>query len=156
MGHALDCLGKSIAVVVVSHHHSASPFSMEYARARLPRLKAKLIPLVFGAGFFAWFIYWLSGQRLEGPFAHRERHGYRPPPRLRPYPPSHAHTVWNSRAEQVKEAFLHAYRGYQQHAASCDELLPITNTSVNKWVVVYNNRRLMDEYFLVLMDGVFN
>ncbi|EKM50182.1 glycoside hydrolase family 47 protein [Phanerochaete carnosa HHB-10118-sp] len=104
---------------------------MDCAWVRLPRFRTKLIPLVLGAGIFTWFIYSLSGPPLEGPFAHRNKPGYRPSPRLRPYPPPLAHTVWNSRAEQVKEAFVHAYRGYQQHAASSDELLPITNTSSN-------------------------
>lgn len=106
---------------------------MDYARAWLPRFKAKLIPLVLGAGLFTWLLYALSAPPLEGPYGQRDRHAHRPPPKLRPYPPPHANTIWNARAEQVKEAFLHAYRGYQQYAAPSDELLPITNTAVNNF-----------------------
>lgn len=41
-------------------------------------------------------------------------------------------TNWTDRAERVKESFLHAYHGYEHYAAPMDELLPITNGSVNK------------------------
>lgn len=102
---------------------------MDYTRAWLPKFRVKLIPVVLGTGLFFWFIFSLAAPPAEGP---RVRHGHRPPPKLRPYPPPQSQTVWNSRAEQVRQAFLHAYRGYQRYAASYDELLPITNTAVNK------------------------
>ena len=38
------------------------------------------------------------------------------------------------RAGKVREAFQHAYRGYQQYAAAHDELLPVTNGAANKYV----------------------
>src|SRR6266478_5268401 len=31
--------------------------------------------------------------------------------------------IWENRAEQVKQAFLHAYHGYETYAAPFDELL---------------------------------
>ena len=40
--------------------------------------------------------------------------------------------MWAERAERIKEAFLHAYHGYEQHASPKDELLPLSNGSVNK------------------------
>ena len=40
--------------------------------------------------------------------------------------------VWAIRAEQVKEAFRHAYHGYEQYAFPHDELLPLSNGSVDK------------------------
>ncbi|KAH8116460.1 seven-hairpin glycosidase [Phellopilus nigrolimitatus] len=40
---------------------------------------------------------------------------------------------WPARAEKVKEAFLHAYHGYEEHASPADELLPLTNGSVNNF-----------------------
>ncbi|KAI0955388.1 hypothetical protein AcW1_006986 [Taiwanofungus camphoratus] len=46
--------------------------------------------------------------------------------------------VWNSRAEQVKRAFVHAYHGYEVYAAPHDELLPLSNKSkdnFNGWGV---------------------
>lgn len=130
---------------------------MDYARAWLPRFKAKLIPLVLGAGLFTWVLYALSGPPPEGPYAQRDRHAHRPPPKLRPYPPPHANTLWNARAEQVKEAFLHAYRGYQQYAAPYDELLPVTNTAVNKWVVTDNGVGPASDCLpSVSTDGAFN
>lgn len=39
---------------------------------------------------------------------------------------------WRARAEEVKQAFLHAYQGYELHAAPHDELKPLTNQSVDK------------------------
>ncbi|EKM81658.1 hypothetical protein AGABI1DRAFT_54540 [Agaricus bisporus var. burnettii JB137-S8] len=44
--------------------------------------------------------------------------------------------VWESRAQQVKYAFRHAYGGYREFAAPHDELLPKSNTStdnMNGW-----------------------
>jgi hypothetical protein len=44
------------------------------------------------------------------------------------------HGPWAQRADAVRGAFLHAYRGYLTHAAPHDELRPITNSSVDKCV----------------------
>lgn len=40
--------------------------------------------------------------------------------------------IWAERAVQVKEAFRHAYRGYEEHAFPHDELLPVSNKSIDK------------------------
>lgn len=40
--------------------------------------------------------------------------------------------IWAARASQVKAAFRHAYRGYQEYAAPADELKPLSNTPINK------------------------
>lgn len=42
--------------------------------------------------------------------------------------------IWAERAAQVKEAFRHAYRGYEEHAFPHDELLPVSKKSIDKWV----------------------
>ena len=59
----------------------------------------------------------------------------RPPPGFRP-PPFDGSQVgseeWAARADKVKEAFLHAYHGYEKFASPSDELLPISNGSINK------------------------
>ena len=39
--------------------------------------------------------------------------------------------IWAERAAEVKEAFQHAYRGYEQHAFPHDELLPVSNGSTD-------------------------
>ncbi|KAI0664372.1 seven-hairpin glycosidase [Cubamyces menziesii] len=41
--------------------------------------------------------------------------------------------VWEERAAQVKQAFLHAYRGYLQHANGYDELRPLSLAGVNNF-----------------------
>ncbi|CCM00756.1 uncharacterized protein FIBRA_02796 [Fibroporia radiculosa] len=46
-----------------------------------------------------------------------------------PTPPE----VWQRRTEQVKQAFRHAYAGYERHAMPHDELLPLTNSSKNNF-----------------------
>jgi hypothetical protein len=40
--------------------------------------------------------------------------------------------IWIERAVQVKEAFRHAYHGYEQYAFPHDELLPVSNGSIDK------------------------
>ena len=42
------------------------------------------------------------------------------------------HVNWDARANAVKQAFVHAYRGYETHAFPEDELLPLTNSSETK------------------------
>lgn len=43
-------------------------------------------------------------------------------------------TVWSSRADQVRNAYLHAWNGYQRLAAPADELLPVSGGKVDKWI----------------------
>ncbi|KAF8644216.1 hypothetical protein AX16_008620 [Volvariella volvacea WC 439] len=40
---------------------------------------------------------------------------------------------WNRRREEVKDAYLHAYKGYMEFAFPFDELLPISRGKVNKF-----------------------
>ena len=42
--------------------------------------------------------------------------------------------TWDDRAEKVKEAFLHAYHGYEKYAAPGDELRPLSNTRADELV----------------------
>jgi hypothetical protein len=42
------------------------------------------------------------------------------------------HVDWAARANAVKQAFAHAYHGYETYAFPEDELLPLTNTSETK------------------------
>jgi len=39
---------------------------------------------------------------------------------------------WAARANAVKQAFAHAYHGYETYAFPQDELLPLTNTTEMK------------------------
>ncbi len=64
-----------------------------------------------------------------------------PPPHVRPT------TVWSERADAVKNAFLHAYRGYQEYAGSHDELLPVSDAYVDKYVPP---RLLMAEFAVLI------
>lgn len=41
--------------------------------------------------------------------------------------------VWETRAEEVKKAFLHAYHGYESYAAPFDELMPVSNSKVSNF-----------------------
>ena len=40
--------------------------------------------------------------------------------------PSKSPSIWTKRAQEVREAYLHAYRGYMKYAAGHDELLPVS------------------------------
>jgi hypothetical protein len=43
--------------------------------------------------------------------------------------------VWAERASKVKNAFLHAYHGYERYAAPHDELKPVSNRASYVYVV---------------------
>lgn len=63
------------------------------------------------------------------------------PPKIKiPGSPHHvdaqtASPLWNDRAQQVKNAFVHAYTGYMDHAFPADELLPISAEKTDKYRV---------------------
>jgi len=49
-----------------------------------------------------------------------------------PLSPPVGEEVWAERAQAVKSAFVHAYEPYESMAFPFDELLPISNGSMNK------------------------
>ena len=57
-------------------------------------------------------------------------HPHAPPPKIGPQHGS----VWSNRALQVRDAYLHAYQGYKKYALPHDELLPLSNKFVDKYV----------------------
>ena len=65
---------------------------------------------------------------------------YVPPPRSWPMRPEEEVEFdvpdrgvnWAARADAVKQAFAHAYHGYETYAFPEDELLPLTNSSEMK------------------------
>ena len=115
-----------------------------------PSSRWMLFCLAFASSL--WFLgpYFLHMNDLSRPY----RHGHQPPEnyfpiadergrnplgpgaRLRPPRPIPApigsSTIWSTRAAQVKEAYLHAWNGYQKLAAPFDELLPVSDGKVNK------------------------
>ncbi|KAJ6620664.1 glycoside hydrolase family 47 protein [Mycena sp. CBHHK59/15] len=65
--------------------------------------------------------------------------------------------VWDQRAEQVKRAFIHAYRGYEQYAAPHDELTPISSgfsDPFNGWGVTAADS--LDTMLLMHLDGEYS
>jgi hypothetical protein len=64
---------------------------------------------------------------------------------------------WNIRAEHVKNAFVHSYKGYEQHAWGSDELKPLTNRSRNKCVTRVSLCSFLADYLqLQWMGRVYN
>ncbi|KAH7907888.1 glycoside hydrolase family 47 protein [Hygrophoropsis aurantiaca] len=47
--------------------------------------------------------------------------------------PAETPEIWAARAQLVKEAFLHAYHGYERYAFPRDELLPVSNESIDNF-----------------------
>lgn len=46
--------------------------------------------------------------------------------------PPESPEIWADRAAQVKNAFAHAYHGYERYAFPHDELRPLSNRSIDK------------------------
>ena len=92
-----------------------------------PRMRRTLIVVV--STFAIWIVLSPSSNKdlhVPSKFSPRPPYLLFQPPRLKDY-------LWSPRAESVKQAFLHAYRGYEQYAPfPADELLPLTNESVEK------------------------
>jgi hypothetical protein len=64
--------------------------------------------------------------------AYPSRPGAPPHPQGSVPEPIGSSSIWSTRAAQVKEAYLHAWNGYQKFAAPFDELLPVSDGKVNK------------------------
>ncbi|GBE87562.1 Mannosyl-oligosaccharide 1,2-alpha-mannosidase [Sparassis crispa] len=98
---------------------------------------ARLIPFGVGAGVVLWAIYCFVSW-TDHPW-HPSSHpsGYN-------FNPFRRRTTWLERADAVRGAFLHAYKGYREFAANNDELLPLTDGAVNN----FNGWRL------TLVDGL--
>ncbi|KAF7348598.1 alpha-1,2-Mannosidase [Mycena venus] len=77
--------------------------------------------------------------------------GPRPPPIHLP-----EGDLWASRANEVRKAFAHAYRGYQAHALPYDELLPVSGDRVNNFhgwgVSMYDS---LDTMWLMGLEDMF-
>ena len=79
----------------------------------------RLIPWVVASLFFFWLFTVLLAPDFD------------PRPWIRPFRyPNKSRS--SDRAESVRNAFLHAYRGYRDYAFPSDELLPVSGGGVNK------------------------
>ena len=63
----------------------------------------------------------------------KQQSGHRIKVQRPPVEPAHDEP-WAQRADAVRGAFLHAYEAYLTHASPHDELLPLTNSSIDKCV----------------------
>ena len=94
------------------------------------KLSTRYVPVLGVAFLFVWA--WSLWPGHPRPFHQR------PPPVILPHAVSHTtHAEWYRRSQKVKGAFLHAYSGYERHASPHDELRPMWNTSVDKYVILY-------------------
>ena len=114
---------------------------MSSVRSCLPRSKARFTLLVLASGCFFWGLFHFATPafpRDRLPYLDHDKFilpgTHRYPPQARPFvtPPIQPSAVWSSRAEEVKQAFLHAHRGYMKFASPHDELVPLTDDYVDK------------------------
>ncbi|KAL0570546.1 hypothetical protein V5O48_011413 [Marasmius crinis-equi] len=113
------------------------------------------------------FIFWLFGPSLFhfGPLPPPPHHGFHglPPPIGHPHRPpfrkpfEDSSGLWQYRANEVRNAFIHAYEGYKKHAWRADELKPVTSEKVdnfNGWgVTIYD---ALDTMIIMGLDDYFN
>ena len=128
--------------------HRDSPLSgSPYFSKALYRWVLYCLALASFLLFLAPYLLCLDPKPRQHPHDHIPPHRYFPtvdehsrypprPPRPRPQRPMPApagpSTIWSTRAARVKEAYLHAWNGYQKLAAPYDELLPVSDGKVNK------------------------
>lgn len=128
-------------------HHSIrlnldnSPRTGSWLSVMYGRPFYRFIPLLVACLFVLWILFApFSGSPIPPPFykPYQSESGKRPQqyPPPRPYPPPPRPNVakgqWEERAQRVRDAFLHAWNGYQKYAAGWDELLPVNGGRVNK------------------------
>ncbi|KAG6374849.1 glycoside hydrolase family 47 protein [Boletus reticuloceps] len=93
--------------------------------ALLPRRNITIRHVAFVLAFSAvlWTIHHTYSKVTEA-FSPQEHVSFWPPD---------SPEIWADRAAQVKNAFLHAYHGYERYAFPHDELRPISNTSIDNF-----------------------
>ncbi|KAJ3817155.1 glycoside hydrolase [Lentinula raphanica] len=93
------------------------------------------------------FVLWYFGPIIRGGPPDDYVYVLPPPihhPHLPPLykPPTASANDWKVRAHQVREAFIHAYKGYRDHAFPADELAPMSgkiHNNFNGWgVTIYD------------------
>lgn len=81
---------------------------------------------------------WLVSRLARPPGPEHDEHSVFGRPGRHPRPEHHdaplrgPPSVWPGRAAKVRNAFIHAYTGYQTYALPYDELLPVKAGKVNK------------------------
>ncbi|TCD69473.1 hypothetical protein EIP91_007599 [Steccherinum ochraceum] len=100
------------------------------SRPRLSRFALLAVALIIPGSFYV-------SHRV---YRHHRLHRVAPPLHLPPPPYNHPHSnehkLWHSRAEEVKVAFLRAYKGYRRYAFPHDELKPVImrgGDNLNGW-----------------------
>ncbi|KAH9852168.1 seven-hairpin glycosidase [Lenzites betulinus] len=102
----------------------------------------RFIPIGAAATLLLWFFahFGVADRSLYLPQPDYADHLYPPPPHPPPGPPPGGRpgqvrptTIWSQRADAVRDAFLHAYRGYQEFAGEHDELRPVSDGFVDNF-----------------------
>jgi hypothetical protein len=86
-----------------------------------------------------WTLYSTLLFRSGPPLAPGSGHEFEDDLMRRPIPTGlhPAPSTWEGKADRVREAFLHAYHGWETLAAPADELLPLSEGKVNKYAVQF-------------------
>src|SRR5215471_18672452 len=100
------------------------PFARFRNAVRHKRISYRFLVLS-AATFLTLYTFYWSNIKRSLPFSER--------PPSRPTPPE----VWADRADKVRSAFIHAYRGYERYAAPHDELRPVSNRVSDRYVLYY-------------------
>ncbi|RDX50787.1 seven-hairpin glycosidase [Lentinus brumalis] len=104
---------------------------MAFCQSLLPRVKsARYITAAVIAVFVVSTLYYIQipAGHPTGRFS-----SWNNSPRPWQHPISPSSPLWDTRAAQVKHAYIHAYQGYLKYAEGFDELRPLSNTGVNNF-----------------------
>lgn len=115
------------------------------------RLLLRIFPWVVGCTL----VLWIFVLQVDKPPLHiysPQRHPpYKSRPLHHPYRHSKSYTsssVWEERAENVRNSFIHAFSGYRQYETLYDVVLPVTGGSANKYVPYFLVWTPYREHFL--------
>lgn len=138
-GSALEHLVAGIALAFLSAFVMLPTYRRPWNEVQHSGSAIHTLKLYFSKPSFRWLFFcfafvtslWFLGPfllHMSGSPPYRHRSPHRRPPPLSKVPS----TIWSIRADQVKNAFLHAWDGYQRLAVPADELLPVSGGKVNK------------------------
>lgn len=124
---------------------SATPSSTTMSLHNLSRrITFRHIAIIAFSSILLFTFYTFADWPSSRPSMLDDNGSQRPLPPHAPRPPrppanqdsktSQPNSEWAQRAQEVKEAFLYAYRGYEKYAAPHDELLPVNGSYIDKCV----------------------
>lgn len=149
---------------IITHQKPMEPIDPKTSHSSCCKLTTRpllrIFPWVVGCTLVLWIFVLQADRpplRVFSPQQHPPVERYKSRPLHPPHRNSNSYasssklTIWEERAENVRNSFIHGYNGYRQHAVLYDVLSPVTGGRANKYVFISLDLNLLIIYFILVI-----